>query len=186
MLDLEEPLNTPRLLLRPFRTADADALFDLRSRPEVLRHLYWPPATLDGVRDVVRQRLTMTRLAVDGDCLVLAAEERATGRLVGEVDLSLVSAEHRHGEIGVILHPDAQGRGYAAEAATALLDLAFDRMGLHRVTAGTNAGNEASARALRRLGLRQEGHLRQCVRFDGAWHDELIFAILADEWRARR
>ncbi|GID92469.1 GNAT family N-acetyltransferase [Amorphoplanes digitatis] len=186
MLELDEPLTTARLLLRPFRTGDADALFDLRSRPEVLRYLYWPPPTPDGVRDVVRQRLTMTRLAADGDCLVLAAEERDTGRLVGEVDLSLVSTEHRHGEIGVILHPDAQGAGYATEAAGALLDLAFDRLALHRVTASTNAGNEASARALRRLGLRQEGHLRQCVLFDGAWHDELIFAILAAEWRSAR
>nr|BFE71231.1 hypothetical protein GCM10020092_045320 [Actinoplanes digitatis] len=105
----------------------------------MLRYLYWPPPTPDGVRDVVRQRLTMTRLAADGDCLVLAAEERDTGRLVGEVDLSLVSTEHRHGEIGVILHPDAQGAGYATEAAGALLDLAFDRLALHRVTASTNA-----------------------------------------------
>jgi aminoglycoside 6'-N-acetyltransferase len=186
MLVLDTPLLTDRLLLRPFRTADVDALHDLRTRPDVLRYLYWPPATLDVTRDVVRQRLTMTRLAEEGDCLVLAAELRDTGRMIGEVDLGWTSAEHRHGEIGVILHPDAQGHGYATEAASALLDLAFHRMGLHRVTASTNAGNEASARVLRRLGMRQEGHLRQCVHFAGEWHDELIFAILAAEWAARQ
>jgi RimJ/RimL family protein N-acetyltransferase len=59
---------------------------------------------------------------------------------------------------------------------------AFDRLDLHRVTASTNSGNEASARALLRLGFRQEGHLVQCVRFADAWHDELIFAMLASEW----
>ncbi|AGZ43430.1 GNAT family N-acetyltransferase [Actinoplanes friuliensis] len=182
MLDLVEPLVTPRLLLRPFRTGDEEALLDLRSRPEVVRHLYWPPPTPDGVRDVVRQRLTMTKLAADGDCLVLAAEDRETGRLLGELDLSLVSVENRHAEIGIILHPDAQGRGLATETARALLDLAFDRLDLHRVTASTNSGNEASARALLRLGFRQEGHLVQCVRFADAWHDELIFAMLASEW----
>ncbi|MEV6600789.1 GNAT family protein [Actinoplanes sp. NPDC051346] len=186
MLTVDAPLATDRLLLRPFRRDDVDALYDLRSRPEVLRYLYWPPATRDGVRDVVAQRLTMTTLAADGDFLVLAVELRSTGRLIGEVDLSLTSTEHGHGEIGAILHPDAQGHGYASEAVAALLDLAFDVLGLHRVTAQTNAGNEASTRAMLRLGMRQEGHLRQCVAFGGEWHDELLFAILADEWTARR
>lgn len=185
MLSIDSPLITPRLRLRPFRTDDVTALHDLRTRPDVLRYLYWPPATPEGTDEVVRRRLTMTTLAHQGDTLVLAAERRADGRMIGEVDLTWTSVEHRHGEIGVVVHPDAQGQGYAIEAASALLDLAFDRLGLHRVTASTNAGNEASAKALRRLGMRQEGHLRQCVSFGGEWHDELLFAILADEWAAR-
>jgi RimJ/RimL family protein N-acetyltransferase len=186
VLVLDSPLVTARLVLRPFRDSDVEPLHDIRSRPEVLRHLYWPPATPEGTRDVVRQRRTMNRLAAEGDALVLAVDLRETGRMIGEVDLTWTSAAHRHGEIGVILHPEAQRHGYATEAASALLDLAFDRLGLHRVTASTNAGNAASARTLRRLGMRQEGHLRQCVSFGGEWHDELLFAILADEWAAAR
>ena len=182
MLIVDTPLATDRLFLRPFRLDDLDALHDLRTRPDVLRHLYWPPATVAQIRDVIGQRLTMTKLAADDDCLVLAVELRDTGRMVGEVDLRLSSVEHRHAELGVILHPDVQGRGLAAEAASALLDLAFIRMGLHRVTAQTNARNSASIRALRKLGMSQEGHLRECVHFAGEWHDELIFAILAPEW----
>ncbi|WP_052311663.1 MULTISPECIES: GNAT family N-acetyltransferase [unclassified Actinoplanes] len=185
MLTLEAPLVTKRLRLRPFRSQDADALYDLRSCPEVLRYLYWPPASVEGVREVVAARLAMTKLAADGDCLVLAVEVAATGSFIGEVDLSLVSTEHRHGEIGVILHPSAQGHGYATEAVGALLNLAFDVLKLHRVTAQTSAGNQAAAGAMLRLGMRQEGHLRQCVRFAGEWYDELIFAILAEEWANR-
>jgi aminoglycoside 6'-N-acetyltransferase len=182
MLIVDTPVETDRLLLRPFRLDDLHALHDLRTRPDVLRHLYWPPATVEQVREVIDQRLTMTKLVGDNDCLVLAVELRDTGRMVGEVDLRLSSVEHRHAELGVILHPDVQGRGFAAEAASALLDLAFIRMGLHRVIAQTNARNTASIRVLRKLGMRQEGHLRECVRFAGEWHDELIFAILAREW----
>jgi RimJ/RimL family protein N-acetyltransferase len=185
MLSVDAPLETARLLLRPFRRADLDALHDLRTRPEVLRYLYWPPASLDEVREIIETRLTMTTLAADDDFLVLAAEHRETGRMVGEVDLRLVSLEHRQGELGVILHPDAQGRGLAAEAAGALLDLAFTRMDLHRVTAQTNARNAASIRALHRLGMTHEGRLRECVHFAGEWHDELIFSILAREWTER-
>ena len=182
MLRIDAPLETDRLLLRPFRPDDLAALYDLRTRPAVLRHLYWPPATVEQTRTVIDQRLTMNTLAGDNDCLVLAVEHRATCHMVGEVSLRWASVEHRQGELGVILHPDAQGRGFAGEAASSLLELAFNRMELHRVTAQTNAHNTASIRALRNLGLRQEGHLRQCIYFAGEWHDELIFAILAHEW----
>ncbi|GAA2601704.1 GNAT family protein [Winogradskya consettensis] len=148
---LEQPLLTERLLLRPFLPGDDTALYDLRTNPEVLRHLYWPPATPGEARDIVAQRLTMTTLTADGDFLVLAVVRRSDDRLIGEADLGLVSLDNRHGEIGVILHPDAQGHGYAAETATALLDFAFDVAGLHRVTAQTNAANEPAARAMLRL-----------------------------------
>jgi RimJ/RimL family protein N-acetyltransferase len=184
MLRIDAPLETDRLLLRPFRTGDAADLHDLRTDPEVVRYLYWPPATIEQTREVVAKRLTMNALHHGGDYLVLAVEQRDTGRLIGEVDLHWSSVEHRQGEVGAILHRQAQGQGFATEAVSALLDLAFDRLGLHRVTAQTNARNAASIRALHRLGLRQEGHLRQCVHFAGVWHDELLFAILAEEWAA--
>ncbi|HYN96596.1 MAG TPA: GNAT family protein [Pilimelia sp.] len=184
MLVVDEPLVTDRLLLRAFRPGDLEALHEIRTDPAILRYLYWPPGTVETTREVIRQRRTMNRVAEEGDFLVLAAERRDTGRMVGEVDLHWASAAHRQAEIGVILHRDAHGRGYAAEAAAALLDLAFHRLGMHRVSARTDARNEAAVRALRRLGLRQEAHLRQCVTFAGAWHDELIFAILAEEWPA--
>jgi RimJ/RimL family protein N-acetyltransferase len=127
-----------------------------------------------------------TTLADDGDVLSLAAERREDGRLIGDVALWLRSAQHRQGEIGVILHPDAHGRGYAGEAAVALLDVAFDRVGMHRVVGRLNAGNAASAALMRRLGMRQEGHLRHNERFKAGWNEELIFAVLETEWRARR
>ncbi|GAA2526306.1 GNAT family protein [Pilimelia columellifera] len=184
MLTVESPLVTDRLRLRPFAPTDTAALYEMRTDPDVLRYLYWPPATLDEVRDVVRQRTTMNRLAEENDYLVLAVADRDTDALVGEVDLCWTSVQHRHGEIGVILRPKAQGRGYATEAAAALLDLAFTRLSLHRVSARTDARNTACVRVMRRLGMRQEAHLRQCVLHEGRWHDELVLAVLADEWAA--
>jgi aminoglycoside 6'-N-acetyltransferase len=186
VLVIDEPIGTERLLLRAFRPDDLDALHDIRTHPDVLRYLYWPPATVDEIRNVISQRLTMNRLTKENDYLVLAVERRDTGRMIGDVDLCWSSVAHRHAELGAILHPDAHGHGYAREASAALLDLAFLRMGLHRVSARTDSRNEASARLLRRLGMRQEGHLRQCVLYAGHWYDELVFGILAQEWRARR
>ena len=64
-----------------------------------------------------------------------------------------------------------------------LLFLAFERLEAHRVFGRTDARNEASARLMRRLGMREEAHFREAEIFKGEWGDELVFAILEDEWR---
>ncbi|MGC9665997.1 GNAT family N-acetyltransferase [Planosporangium sp. 12N6] len=96
------------------------------------------------------------------------------------------SRVHAGGEIGYVLHPDFVGRGYATEAARALLSLGFDELGLHRVIARIDERNEASARVARRLGMRQEARLVHNELFTGEWSTELDFAMLADEWSAYR
>jgi RimJ/RimL family protein N-acetyltransferase len=95
------------------------------------------------------------------------------------------SAEHRTAEVGFVFHPDHHGRGYATEAATELLRLAFDQAELHRVYPRCDARNGASAAVLRRLGMRQEAHLVENELFKGEWSDELVFALLRREWLAR-
>ncbi len=94
---------------------------------------------------------------------------------------------HRTGEIGYILNPEHGGRGYATEAARALLSLGFDGLGLHRIIARVDARNAASIAVLRRLGMRQEAHLVQnewSSKAGGEWTDEIDFAMLAEEWES--
>jgi RimJ/RimL family protein N-acetyltransferase len=181
---VEAAIETDRLLLRPFREADVDDLHAMRSLPEVVRYLYGEVRSRQEVLAIVAERVTLTSLVEDDDHLVLAAERRADGRVIGDVALWLRSAEHRQGEIGFVFHPDVQGQGYAREAASALLDLAFSELGLHRVFGRTDPRNEASAALMRRLGMRQEAHLRENEIFKGAWGDELVFAVLEGEWKA--
>ena len=76
------------------------------------------------------------------------------------------------------------GQGFATEACTAVLDLAFEHLGLHRVVANMDARNTASARLAERLGMRREAHHRSAEMFKGEWSDLLVYAILDREWRA--
>jgi len=185
VLTIDAPLTTERLVLRPFVTGDLDDLLEIQSHPEVVRYLYQDVRGRDEVRAKLDERRGMTRLSADGDVVILAIEPRGGGRVVGDVMLALRSAAHRQGEIGYVLHPDAQGRGYAGEAAAAVLDLAFGRAGLHRVIGRADARNLRSLRVLRRLGLREEARFRQNEHVKGAWTDEVVMAVLADEWAAR-
>ena len=107
------------------------------------------------------------------------------GPLIGDVVLFFHSEEHRAGEVGYVFAPPFHGHGYATEAVGALLDLAFSGLGLHRVVARLDARNEPSARLAERLGLRREAHFVRNELFKGEWTDEVVYATLAEQWRAR-
>ena len=130
----------------------------------------------------------MKKTSLDDDAAVLrlAVVRRDTGELIGDFSLALRSREHRQGEIGFMFHPDHHGQGYAAEAGRAVLELGFETYGLHRIFGSCNARNTSSARLMERLGMRLEATLRETEFVKGTWCDELIYAILADEWRQRR
>lgn len=175
---------TDRLRLRPFATDDAADAHSYLSLADVVRYLYWEVRSREEVDDLVATRSSLRRLERDGDHLVLAVERIDDGRVIGEVNLRWASVEHQQGEIGFVFHPDVHGHGYAREAAERLLALAFDDLGLHRVYGRTDGRNDASAGLMRRLGMRQEAHFVHNEVFKGEWGDELVFAMLDDEWRA--
>ncbi|HET6549339.1 MAG TPA: GNAT family protein, partial [Solirubrobacter sp.] len=129
---------------------------------------------------------TATVLAADGDFWRLAVERSdRRGRVIGDVFFALRSVANATGEIGWTLHPDFTGKGYMTEGATAVLDVAFGELGLHRVTAELDLRNHTSAALCRRLGLREEAHFVEDLWVDGAWAGTAIYAILAREWAAR-
>lgn len=178
------PIETERLILRSYREDDLDSLYDIHRRPDVVRYLYWTERDRDQTAKMLTRRIKSTAITAENEGLVLAAERKDTGAMIGDISLTLTSAEHRQAEIGFILHPDHHGRGYGSEAAKIGLDLGFHELGLHRVFGRCDADNAGSAALMRRLGMRQEAHLRENEIFKGAWGDELVFAILAHEWPA--
>jgi RimJ/RimL family protein N-acetyltransferase len=176
-------IETTRLLLRPYTERDIDDLFDYRTRPDVTRYVYWEPRNRDEVAEGLARRTRLRSLKREGDELVLAVELRKSGTVIGDVSLQWVSAAHSQAEIGFVFHPDHHGRGYATEAAHAMLRLGFEQVGFHRIEGRCDARNTASARLMERLGMRREAHLVENEWFKGEWGSELVYAILDREWK---
>jgi RimJ/RimL family protein N-acetyltransferase len=179
------PIQTERLLLRPLTPDDIEAVHAYQSLEEVCAYLPYEPRT----REEVEKRLedadyTRTELDAEGQVLILGIVPKATGRVVGDALLFWHSERHRSGEVGYELHPDHWGKGYSVEASRAVLRLAFDDLGLHRMTGRIDALNKPSAAVLRKLGMRREAVLIENEWGRGGWSDEVDFAILDREWRA--
>ena len=183
--DFAGPLRTERLLLRTMTVADVDDIHVYQSREDVCRYLPFEPRTRDQVVEKVTQFSTAVTLRADNDYWQLAIEEAAgPGRVIGDVYFTIKSVANATGEIGWTLHPDFAGRGYMTEGASAVLDIAFEPIGLHRVFANLDPRNDASAALCERLGMRREAHFVEDLWFKGDWADTAIYAILDREWRA--
>jgi RimJ/RimL family protein N-acetyltransferase len=176
------PMPTARLLLRPFRRGDVDAVYSYRSRADVSEYLFDRPMNHEDCAEAVRLRAGQIAFSTEGDKVVLAVERREDARLIGEVSLIWRSVPDLQGEVGYIFHPDAHGQGFAAEATQALLAFGFEVMGLHRIYARCDARNSASERVMQRLGMHKEAHFREHMQVKGRWDEELIYAMREAEW----
>jgi RimJ/RimL family protein N-acetyltransferase len=179
------PVVTERLRLRPPILADAPAIHAYRSLPDVCRFVPFTPMTVEEISDRVTGRWADATIQGEGDACTLSVELAESRLVIGDVVLFFKSANDRGGEVGWVFHPEYSGHGYATEAAHALLHLAFDGLGLHRVMAKVDARNDASLRLADRLGMRREAYLVANEWFKGEWTDEIDFALLEHEWVAQ-
>jgi len=170
-------LETTRLRLDALQPEDAPALFRYRSDPEVARYQGWRPETLaDADRFIGKQ----SAAPAPGTWFQRAIRLR-DDTLIG--DLGFCLSADGLAEFGVTVAPSQQGYGFAHEAVHALLGELFGRLDVHRVHASVDPRNLASMALMRSLGLRQEAHFRESFRHRGEWVDDVVFAMLAREWR---
>ncbi len=90
----------------------------------------------------------------------------------------------RAAKLGYAVRAADWGRGYAGDAAGALIGFGFRELGLHRISAAVGPDNAASVAVLRRLGFSYEGRIRDHVHTNGGWRDSLLYSVLADEFPA--
>ena len=183
---MEMELRTERLLLRRFRPEDAATFARYRSAPEVARHQSWDtPFTEDQARELI-ESLAVAHPDTPGEWFQYAVTDATTGAHLGDVAAFTDADDPRLAKVGVTFAPEAQGKGYATEALTALLDDLLLRRGKHRVSADCDVRNTASAALLERVGMRREALHRSSSFWKGEWTDEYVFAVLADEWEQVR
>lgn len=179
------PVRTDRLTIRPATSADLQAIFDVRTLPDVAQWMPSRPATYAefvlhaGEHGVLARTLVMEREgAVIGDLYLHVTDAWS------QEDVAARAGEEA--EIGWCLSPAHQGHGYVSEGAAELLRICFEDLGLRRVSAAAFADNAPSLRVMDRLGMRLENHgRRDSLHRDLGWVDGVVYAVLAEEWADR-
>jgi [ribosomal protein S5]-alanine N-acetyltransferase len=174
-------LTTERLILRPFVQEDAAEVTRLVSDRRIADTTLNIPHPYE---ETVAESWIGTHAdaAERDEGLTLAVTERATNAMVGAVGLTIARA-HRRAELGYWVAVEYWGRGYATEAAHAMLDYAFGSLDLARVVAHCLTRNPGSWRVMEKLGMQREGRLREHVVKWDVPEDIWIYGILREEWR---
>jgi ribosomal-protein-alanine N-acetyltransferase len=173
-------ISTGRLLIRPFAAGDAADLHEYLSNPAIYKYEPGEPIEADRAVQLSRERAATTDFR--------AMELADSGKMIGHIYFKQIEpCELRTWELGYIVNPAYQGKGYATEAVAALLRKEFKEKDIHRVFAHCNPENPASWKLLERVGLRREGFFRSNIFFrrgpDGEelWTDTYEYAILKEE-----
>jgi RimJ/RimL family protein N-acetyltransferase len=191
-MEVPPEIATPRLVLRPFRPGDATAVArlagdrDVASTTASIPHPYparlaaeWiasHPARVSAGTEVIfavtlrKARIRRTAVAADG------------GRLIGAVGL-ILEPTSRKAEMGYWIGKPYWGKGYATEAARAVIAYGFDVLSLNRIFAHHMTRNPASGRVLEKAGMTFEGGLRQHILKWDRFEDVRIYGILRSEHR---
>ena len=183
--DLDWPVTTERLTIRPAEQRDALPTYAFRTLEQVAHYLGMWPQDPEEWEAGFAERIPAT-LVVEKD-----------GELVGDLYLSVQDpwaqrevkeqAAGTMAEVGYVLDPAYAGQGYATEAVRELLRICFEEVGVRRVIAQCFADNEPSWKLMERLGMRREQHTTQdSLHRNGEWLDGMMYALLREEWLSAR
>lgn len=189
---MSDVVETDRLVLRHFTADGADLLIELDSDPEVMRYLTGGAPSLPPA--VVRERVVPNVLATyerwDGRFGLFAGYEQTSAEFIGWFQLRPERAGPLDEvELGYRLRRDAWGRGYATEAARALLDKGFSELGLRLVWGETMAVNVASQKVMQKIGMSVVEQIptpEDMQGVDGAERGGVRFEITKEQWEQRR
>lgn len=167
-------LKTERLTIRKFKSEDWQAVYEYTSNPEVMRYIPEGVFKEETAKEFIRKNIESADhfpVFIDGDILI------------GHIGFHKYFGNHTY-EIGWVFNPKFYNKGYASEAAYAVLRYAFEKLGLHRIIATCQPENPASYRVMEKIGMRREGFFKKCIPHGEEWWDEYYYAILKEEWNS--
>ena len=173
-------LVSEQITLRELRDGDAPALMAMLTSSEVVRFISPPPSTLDGFDRLIHWA---RREREQGGYVCFAVVPHGMTAPVGLFQLRRIEKGFVTAEWGFALGSAYWGTGIFSEAARLLVDFAVETIGVRRLEARAVAANGRGNGALRKIGAVQEGRLRRAFLKDGRYVDQVLWSILADEWR---
>ncbi|TLG77389.1 GNAT family N-acetyltransferase [Culicoidibacter larvae] len=173
-------IDGERIMLRPVKVSDAEAMFAYTSKPEVVKFItLLVSESVEQTRKGIADYFEVAPLGKYGLAL------KSSGAFMGTLDIR-VDEENKSAEIGYALNPEFQGHGYMSEAVDLLLSLGFKELGLERMFAMCAAQNTPSERVMIRAGMTYEGTLRKASFHKDMFLDMKYYSILKDEYFAAK
>ena len=178
-------IETHRLILRPFRTEDAPAMFrNWAHDPAVTEFLTWPPHKDEQATAALLERW-VRETGENPFYFQWAIELKSIGEPIGSISVVNFEEKTASAEIGWCIGKPWWGMGIMPEAGAAVFAFLFDEVGLNRIAAKHDTRNPKSGRVMEKLGMIREGVLRQAGRCNAGVGDLAVHSVLRSDYIAR-
>lgn len=177
-------LETERLLLRDITVDDKKAVFDYRSDADANKFQSWIPVNLQDVENFIQRNIKEFNQP-ESWYQVLITDKHAN-TVIGDIGIHFFGNENLQVELGITLDKNFQGKGYASEALEGIIDFLFNNLNKHRIITSVDPDNLNSIKLMERLGFRKEGNFIKSLFWKGAWVDDIVYAMLHDDWMNKR
>jgi RimJ/RimL family protein N-acetyltransferase len=172
---------TDRLFIRPLLIEDKASVFKYRSDSESNKYQSWIPREIKDVEVFIEN--VSNEINVPETWFQFVILEKQANILIGDIGIHFMDSENKQVEVGCTLNRDYQGNGYATESLRTIIDYLINTLDKHRVIASIDPRNSNSIRLVERLGFKKEAHFVESFFSNGKWQDDLVYALLAREWR---
>jgi len=173
-------LENLRIQLRPIEKTDAEAIYAYRSDKLTNQFQGWIPNDIsDAIRFIERNPSTFD---LPETWFQLVIIDKNLSQVIGDIGVHFFGAENLQVELGVTLNKEFHGKGFAHEALRILITYLFEKLGKHRISASIDPRNLASENMLKKLNFRKEAHFIKSYYQDGAWVDDVVYAMLQEDW----
>lgn len=173
-------IDSERLAIRPIMPEDSRAIFGYRSDKETNKYQGWIPDSLAEVDEFIAKNPNTFNLPESWFQLVMT--DKIAKAVIGDIGVHFFGAEHLQVELGCTIKKEFQQQGYAKEGLKTVIAALFRQYHKHRIMASVAPENKASMQLLTSLGFRKEAHFVKSYFHNGQWEDDVVFAILAEEW----
>ena len=174
-------LSTDRLFLRPVTILDAEALYTYRSDAETNKYQGWVPKSIDDAQNFISK--VAEKIDEYNTWFQFAITSKVNGELIGDVGIHFFDTNKYQVVIGCTIAKNHQGKGFASEALKAVINYLFSELNKRRITCSIDPRNINSIRMVEGLGFRKEAHFKQSVLINGEWFDDVIYALLKDDFK---
>ncbi|WP_338761584.1 GNAT family N-acetyltransferase [Bernardetia sp. ABR2-2B] len=174
-------LPTMRLYLRPIDIEDAEEVFEYKSNKKANKFQGFIPKNKEEVEDFI-QKKTAREINIENTWFQFVIIHERDTKIIGDVGLHFLEGGNNQVEFGITLNSEYQQQGYAKEAMKTVISYLFRDLNKHRIIASIDPRNISSIKLMKSLNMRKEAHFEKSLFFKNEWVDDLIYAILKEEY----
>ncbi|PKQ64922.1 GNAT family N-acetyltransferase [Labilibaculum filiforme] len=174
-------LHSKRLCLQTIQMDHAEEVFNYRSDVNTNQYQTWIPTKMNDVYNFINNQVSINIDQISSwyQFVIVCKENK---KVIGDIGIHFLDEDKKQVELGCTLAKNYHGRGFASEALTETIRFLFQDLNKHRIIASVDPANEKSIAMLERIGFRKEAHFIKSLLINGEWVDDVVYAILKEEW----